>query len=368
MLYLIYALLDPREQEPGAVGYVGCTTQSLNMRLYQHMKDKKTSRKAPWVQQLLDAGVEPKVKFLEFVDGDGALAEEREKYWIRYYLSLGAPLTNYQFANASQSDVVLPVQEQQIERQEYPVCELVAPDASFVRAYGLEYELYGLADTYWFDKVGRSWLQKNNRLYWMIGDFGYNPRWDVRGVDHPGPETVLASLCILPLEKDVIYRLLRGEMSIGDIEQEDILSYEQGKVYSCFLYVTCRPGKEQHLDKLLEYSLASIALLNVEIEELYAFATPPVNGTEKTPLFSLVEKCYFSPLELDFAGEDMKTSAWVLPMARSYQPHPAIRVYRGHREYSHAIARLVEKLKNDPAWQDLPELGEELFEFNGDSE
>jgi hypothetical protein len=91
VLVTIYALIDPRDS---AVRYIGATN-NINRRLSDHLKDtpKYDHYNARWIRSLLSAGLEPKLRILEWVSPERDWAEQ-EKRWTAIYKADGASLTN----------------------------------------------------------------------------------------------------------------------------------------------------------------------------------------------------------------------------------------------------------------------------------
>jgi hypothetical protein len=85
----IYVLIDPRDE---AIRYVG-KSNDPQYRLKKHIKraTDKTHR-GNWIKVLQSHGLEPRLHIIE--ETPYAQWQERERYWIQYYLSQGAPLTN----------------------------------------------------------------------------------------------------------------------------------------------------------------------------------------------------------------------------------------------------------------------------------
>jgi len=89
-VYFVYVLIDPRTDE---VAYIGIT-DDVHGRLLDHLRSSNDSSvKDKWVHRLRNMNLTPIMKVVEVVNARKA-AEEREKYWIHYYLSQGVPLTN----------------------------------------------------------------------------------------------------------------------------------------------------------------------------------------------------------------------------------------------------------------------------------
>lgn len=87
----IYALIDPRDH---LVRYIGQSTDPA-IRLKSHLSLAQGSQqKRAWLRDLKGLKLKPTVHILETVKGYLA-ADEREQYWIGYYLAHGQVLTNF---------------------------------------------------------------------------------------------------------------------------------------------------------------------------------------------------------------------------------------------------------------------------------
>jgi hypothetical protein len=85
----IYALCDP---ETHAVRYVGFTSKTLEERLRGHLKERKTCHRKNWIKSVVARGLKPEISVIEeFFDANW---QERERYWIAYYRSIGSDLVN----------------------------------------------------------------------------------------------------------------------------------------------------------------------------------------------------------------------------------------------------------------------------------
>ncbi len=86
----VYVLAHPLTEE---VGYVGITN-NLYLRFKAHLEDRSPKNaKVNWIKNLKREGLIPSLRVLECPNTLES-AEERERYWIRYYLDQGACLTN----------------------------------------------------------------------------------------------------------------------------------------------------------------------------------------------------------------------------------------------------------------------------------
>lgn len=91
--WFVYSLADP---ESGDIRYIGKTC-NIKQRLTGHISSSRCSfeanpYKARWIQQLMNKDLKPLLSVLE--NGIGETWETAEKYWISFYLSAGAKLTN----------------------------------------------------------------------------------------------------------------------------------------------------------------------------------------------------------------------------------------------------------------------------------
>jgi hypothetical protein len=87
----IYVLIDPRDNQ---IRYVGQTKSPPATRLCHHICLAKKGCQyysARWIRELLRHDLKPLVQLIEVTDRP----DEREAYWIVYYRSQGARLTNY---------------------------------------------------------------------------------------------------------------------------------------------------------------------------------------------------------------------------------------------------------------------------------
>jgi hypothetical protein len=88
MNYVIYGLVDPRDE---MVRYVGFTAQSLQVRLTEHLSESRrgAAGKGAWIRELVSAGLQPRIAQLELTARN--TWQERERWWISHF---GDRLTN----------------------------------------------------------------------------------------------------------------------------------------------------------------------------------------------------------------------------------------------------------------------------------
>lgn len=105
----MYSLIDPvTEQER----YIG-KTDTPQRRLKEHLQDRRKTHKSNWIASLLSRGLEPAMRILEEVPV--TQWQERERYWIAYYRSLGCPLTN---GSDGGDGIINPTPEDRAKRSE----------------------------------------------------------------------------------------------------------------------------------------------------------------------------------------------------------------------------------------------------------
>ena len=92
--YVIYALVDPRDE---SVRYIGIT-DNMPTRFMHHLRETGSrTAKGTWLAELRCYGLQPTIKILEEMrvkETQRYLVEERERYWIRAFEQSGASLTN----------------------------------------------------------------------------------------------------------------------------------------------------------------------------------------------------------------------------------------------------------------------------------
>lgn len=89
---IVYGLCDPRTNE---LRYVGKTELKLSMRLRGHLSRKGTerpTRRSCWIKSLLLRGLKPDAFVIEEVAKVDM--NDAEEFWIAYFRSIGADLTN----------------------------------------------------------------------------------------------------------------------------------------------------------------------------------------------------------------------------------------------------------------------------------
>jgi hypothetical protein len=93
-LYIIYALVDPRDE---SVRYIGIT-DNMPMRFKEHLREAGSiTAKGGWLAEMQRYGIRPAVRILEEIQIEKTqryIVEERERYWIRAFEQSGTSLTN----------------------------------------------------------------------------------------------------------------------------------------------------------------------------------------------------------------------------------------------------------------------------------
>ena len=102
----IYGLADPRDNR---IRYVGKTKTFLSYRLYQHIRESKTSKsyRARWIRGLLSEGYEPRIVLICSVAEDKASQME---YWLihRFDYEVG-PLVNHEIVEEHLQELMISI-------------------------------------------------------------------------------------------------------------------------------------------------------------------------------------------------------------------------------------------------------------------
>jgi predicted GIY-YIG superfamily endonuclease len=189
----VYALVD--EDADDEVGYVGITDDP-NARLRQHLDMTDTNvYKNAWIGERLARGARLGMKLLQ-VCNSRQEAEESEYTWIQYFAEHGSSLKNIHKTGGL------------FVREEDLLVDTAGADLAMAVLFVLESELYGIDATVHFTEVVPSWA-KGYGLHWRDGDLANPPLyWYLAQDRHLSKTSVWASLCLLPLEKELIFRLL----------------------------------------------------------------------------------------------------------------------------------------------------------------
>jgi hypothetical protein len=141
----------------------------------------------------------------------------------------------------------------------------------------LDIEMYGAEATVEM-AITWQWWQRNPRMCRIL--FNASDRRDIWG-----------AVTVMPLREETILRLLRHEMEERDIRPEDILPYEGGNDYSCYVAsLLIRPEHRVHLRKLLQsiFDYWCEQYPQIKISRLYA------NVTSEEGMY-VIHHLFFSP-------------------------------------------------------------------------
>ncbi|HVB22535.1 MAG TPA: hypothetical protein VNG51_11355 [Ktedonobacteraceae bacterium] len=177
-------------------------------------------------------------------------------------------------------------------------------DLPFV--WALDIELYGIENsvsptTTW------TWWRKNPYACRIL--FNKNNRREIWG-----------ALSIIPIEEATIYKLLSGEMKEQDVQADDVLAYEPGHEYACYVASVAILAEHRQSFGLLLHDVISFWCEHhpdIRISKLYAFALHEEEGTG----IRLIRKLYFAP------RYDISENAWELRLDR-YNPSPTIQRFQ----------------------------------------
>ena len=123
------------------------------------------------------------------------------------------------------------------------------------------------------------WWQRNPRMCRIL--YNASDRRDIWG-----------AVTVMPLVEETLFRLLRHEMEERDIKPEDILPYEGGNEYSCYVTsLLIRPEHRVHLRTLLQslFDYWCEQYPQIKISRLYA------DVTSEQGMY-VVHHLFFSPL------------------------------------------------------------------------
>jgi hypothetical protein len=173
-------------------------------------------------------------------------------------------------------------------------------------AYVLDCELYGVENAV-SPSITWTWWEKNPHACRIL--YNKNNRKDIWGL-----------LSIIPMEEETIFRLLRGEMEEKEIAAEQVLKYEPGHIYSCYVAAaSMRPDKRIYFGRLLHSVMQSWyeQYPEIQIRTLFAFA---LDGEEGEGI-RLIRKLFFAP------RYDIGENAWELRLDR-YNPSPVVQQFQ----------------------------------------
>ena len=178
--------------------------------------------------------------------------------------------------------------------------------------YALDCDTYGIEYSVPASRT-LQWWQKNQAAIRVL--FNSENRKDIWGC-----------LTLLPMEEEIIFDLLRGDMSEQEIEAKHILAYEPGQAYSCYI-ASCvvRSDKMKFFNQLFN-SITDYWCDHPEIHicKLYGFVlgvSTDALKTEENDGLRMVKKLYFSP------RYDLGNNAWELDLDR-YNPSIAIQRFQ----------------------------------------
>lgn len=148
-------------------------------------------------------------------------------------------------------------------------------DLPYMLAY--DYELYGPENTVDIS-ITHAWWEKNPFMARIL--FDMEDRRNIWG-----------GITIMPMEEEVIFRLLRDEMQEREIRPEHILTYESGKKY--YGYIASATVKETHKAHFRKLVMSVMAYWcehypDIQLIKLYAYS-----ASEKG--LDLIRYLFFSP-------------------------------------------------------------------------
>jgi hypothetical protein len=131
-------------------------------------------------------------------------------------------------------------------------------------------------------------------------------------------KVIWGALTVMPMREETIFRLLRHEMAEREITPQDILPYEVGHSYSCYVpSLVIRPERRTHMriliKSVLDFWCASYP--QIKIDRLYAYDAS-LEGAR------MIHHLFFSP------RYDIGENAYELRPLRPGNPSPLIQEYQ----------------------------------------
>jgi predicted DNA-binding transcriptional regulator AlpA len=175
-------------------------------------------------------------------------------------------------------------------------------DLPFVQQ--LDLALYGVEDTVDMALTWK-WWQANPHMCRIL--FNADNRQEIWG-----------ALTAMPMREETIFKLLRHEMAERDITADDILVYEPGHAYSCYVpSLAIRPERKSHLRLLIQSFFDFWCNLSPEITigRLFALATSEQG-------MSVIHHLFFSP------RYDLSENAFELLPLRAGNPSNLVKSFQ----------------------------------------
>jgi len=150
-------------------------------------------------------------------------------------------------------------------------------ESDLPRLLTLDYEMYGIEESLDLS-ISHGWLLRNRYICRVL--YNAKERKDLWGY-----------ITLIPMEKEVIFKLLRREMHERDIAPADILVYEPGKVYDIYAAsLVMKPERRNLLRGLLNsiFNYWCGQYPEIKLSTIYAYA-------DSTDGWYLIKHFFFSP-------------------------------------------------------------------------
>jgi hypothetical protein len=176
--------------------------------------------------------------------------------------------------------------------------------------YALDCQLYGIENS----------APPTTTLKWIKA----NPLTIRMLFDAKNRKEIWGTLTLLPMREETIIKILQGKKSESELEELDILSYETGKEYTCYISSLAILPQKRHLLPVLFESTVNYWCNHPEINicKLYAFALGAYNHMDKeVDGLRMIKRLFFSP------RYDIAENAWELDL-NHYNPSPIIQHFQ----------------------------------------
>lgn len=200
---------------------------------------------------------------------------------------------------------------QKLQEENIPVRSSSSSKGVIIRP--LEANDVGDAYSLLFNQLGFENAVQPTSLYKWVQE-GLSAFWVAQ--DSKKSRKISAVLGVLPLDEELIIRFLRGEFTLQEIAITDVLSYQPGHSYTCYIIAATDPMCQQDiLVKLVNYLLSYWCeqYPNISIRMLYA--STPITMKE-SPILRMVRTFFFSRRREVSATKGV----WELPLD---EPNPA---------------------------------------------
>jgi hypothetical protein len=151
------------------------------------------------------------------------------------------------------------------------------------------------------------WIKEQRQIFWVAQDSESN--------------RILASIGVIPLDEEIIIRFLRGEFSLFEVAITDVLSFQAGSNYACYMIAAAdhdRPEAANALIQLMEHLLLHWCEHYPDIAVRILYVLSSLLDMNESPVMLLLRSFFFSRRR-DLSPDPNK-AVWELPLD---EPNPS---------------------------------------------